>query len=408
MTLCILAFYTDQLRKLKGSGPLQRLQEQLFERRIFFQVLTADSYQRQESDIVFLTLSRSGNDSIGFCNNRRRNNVSISRAKSSLYIFGDQNLFSNDPTWFEILKHIESENSHTMPHFQEDVHFESHVEQGLSHFQNEVFDSHMEQDPSLPIHVLQINLSELETTIATRISKLTVRSNWRPDEGSFKIKPTDLTDKKDTKRKPADWLEVNGDEFFNQDSAKIIKEIEERVLDDDDVSKDILYARGFRLEFNSNLHKSIENYRKKFRKRGAKYDGVDALVTSLVDRGLISIKYGQFKTKDPCPKKCSELDIDLINKLKTHQDLQTNLTKLKIRQTLESFRGTHLRDDSESLKYFAEEVSLEGEMDDEQDCTMIVVHDNKSTQIGKRKTSDLFQLCNECKMPLIIMFYGKC
>ena len=87
--ITILTFYNGQrkqiLRNLKAHSNL----------RVYpgIQVVTVDSYQGEENDIVLLSLVRSNNKrSIGFLSSENRACVALSRAKRGLYIFGNAEL----------------------------------------------------------------------------------------------------------------------------------------------------------------------------------------------------------------------------------------------------------------------------------------------------------------------------
>jgi len=73
-------------------------------------VNTVDSFQGQESDIVILSCVRSGTRSLGFLTDKRRLNVSITRARFSLIIFGDSQTLSKDKYWKRIIDDIKKVN----------------------------------------------------------------------------------------------------------------------------------------------------------------------------------------------------------------------------------------------------------------------------------------------------------
>jgi len=69
-------------------------------------VNTVDSYQGQESDIVILSCVRSRTTKLGFLQDKRRLNVSITRARYSLIIFGDSETLCKDKEWEKIINEI--------------------------------------------------------------------------------------------------------------------------------------------------------------------------------------------------------------------------------------------------------------------------------------------------------------
>ena len=97
--ITVLTFYNGQ-RKLILSR-LRRHQNLQGSR---FKVVTVDSYQGEENDIVLLSLVRSNNsNSIGFLSVINRVCVALSRAQRGLYIFGNGPLlFLNSVKWFQI------------------------------------------------------------------------------------------------------------------------------------------------------------------------------------------------------------------------------------------------------------------------------------------------------------------
>ena len=97
--ITVLTFYNGQ-RKLILSR-LRRHQNLQGSR---FKVVTVDSYQGEENDIVLLSLVRSNHSkSIGFLSVINRVCVALSRAQRGLYIFGNGPLlFLNSAKWFQI------------------------------------------------------------------------------------------------------------------------------------------------------------------------------------------------------------------------------------------------------------------------------------------------------------------
>ncbi|PHR43721.1 MAG: hypothetical protein COA32_15820 [Fluviicola sp.] len=60
-------------------------------------VITADSFQGQEADVVILSLVRSNPDgNIGFLKDYRRMNVAMTRAKLKLIVIGDSTKLGKD------------------------------------------------------------------------------------------------------------------------------------------------------------------------------------------------------------------------------------------------------------------------------------------------------------------------
>jgi helicase required for RNAi-mediated heterochromatin assembly 1 len=101
MGITILTFYNGQRKRiiqLTRSHPNLRMYP--------FKVVTVDSYQGEENDIVLLSLVRQNrNHSIGFLSNDNRACVALSRAKRGFYLFGDAKLLACESwTWAEVVE----------------------------------------------------------------------------------------------------------------------------------------------------------------------------------------------------------------------------------------------------------------------------------------------------------------
>ena len=67
-------------------------------------VMTVDSAQGSEADIVILSLVRSNaRGHIGFARDRQRINVAVSRAKDRLLIVGNAQCFRSNAVWRDLL-----------------------------------------------------------------------------------------------------------------------------------------------------------------------------------------------------------------------------------------------------------------------------------------------------------------
>jgi helicase required for RNAi-mediated heterochromatin assembly 1 len=88
--ITILSFYNGQRTQL-----LKKLRSHPNLRGNVFKVLTVDSYQGEENDIVLLSLTRSNkNHKIGFLSVDNRVCVALSRAKRGFYMFGNAKLLA--------------------------------------------------------------------------------------------------------------------------------------------------------------------------------------------------------------------------------------------------------------------------------------------------------------------------
>ncbi len=99
--ITVLTFYNGQ-RKLI----LRKLRELPMLRGERFKVVTVDSYQGEENDVVLLSLVRSNEHRrIGFLGNENRVCVAFSRAQRGFYIFGDaENLCKSSMLWWYVVK----------------------------------------------------------------------------------------------------------------------------------------------------------------------------------------------------------------------------------------------------------------------------------------------------------------
>ncbi|EFR00980.1 helicase [Nannizzia gypsea CBS 118893] len=99
--ITILTFYNGQRKHI-----LKSLKEnQLFQGQ-YTKVVTVDSYQGEENEIVILSLVRSNeSDRIGFLANENRVCVALSRAKRGFYIFGNaESLAIANGLWWQVLQ----------------------------------------------------------------------------------------------------------------------------------------------------------------------------------------------------------------------------------------------------------------------------------------------------------------
>lgn len=98
--ITVLTFYNGQrkrlLKLLRGHRDLQGC---------YMKVVTVDSYQGEENDVVILSLVRSGrNNNIGFLATENRVCVALSRAKRGFYIFGNAHaLGTANGLWFRVI-----------------------------------------------------------------------------------------------------------------------------------------------------------------------------------------------------------------------------------------------------------------------------------------------------------------
>lgn len=76
-------------------------------------IQTIDSFQGQERDAIFISLTRSNTDQkIGFLNELRRINVAMTRAKKKLVIIGDSSTLSQHKFYNDLMDYAEKENAY--------------------------------------------------------------------------------------------------------------------------------------------------------------------------------------------------------------------------------------------------------------------------------------------------------
>jgi superfamily I DNA and/or RNA helicase len=81
------------------------LNDLLLQRRL--SVVTVDSFQGQERDIIAITLTRSNpQGEIGFLSDIRRMNVGMTRARRKLLLVGDSSTLCRHPFFGELLAYV--------------------------------------------------------------------------------------------------------------------------------------------------------------------------------------------------------------------------------------------------------------------------------------------------------------
>lgn len=76
-------------------------------------VNTIDSFQGQERDIVYISMTRSNPESrIGFLSDIRRMNVAMTRARKKLVIIGDSATLSQSPFYAGLIQYAEEQGAY--------------------------------------------------------------------------------------------------------------------------------------------------------------------------------------------------------------------------------------------------------------------------------------------------------
>ncbi|KAH2661149.1 hypothetical protein KXV79_005551 [Aspergillus fumigatus] len=99
-SITVLTFYNGQRKKI-----LKLMRNHSYLQGQYVKVVTVDSYQGEENDIVILSLVRSSNAKrIGFLSVQNRVCVALSRARNGFYIFGNAKLlYSADELWRKVI-----------------------------------------------------------------------------------------------------------------------------------------------------------------------------------------------------------------------------------------------------------------------------------------------------------------
>lgn len=109
-SIAIISPYKEQVNILND---LVTGSTKLLERRERIVVNTIDSFQGQERDIVYISLTRSNADSkVGFLAEIRRMNVAMTRARKKLVVIGDSSTLSQVPFYAAFIKYAEEKNSY--------------------------------------------------------------------------------------------------------------------------------------------------------------------------------------------------------------------------------------------------------------------------------------------------------
>lgn len=80
-------------------------QRNLLQKELECKVVSVDGCQGMEADAVFVSCVRSNTrENIGFCRNKNRLCVAMSRAKKCLAIFGNKQTFHKNRLWNKIIE----------------------------------------------------------------------------------------------------------------------------------------------------------------------------------------------------------------------------------------------------------------------------------------------------------------
>lgn len=113
----------DQFPTIAVISPYKHQVEVLKEQSLFFAELqeirgvisinTIDSFQGQERDAVYISMTRSNaENSIGFLSDIRRMNVAMTRARKKLVVIGDSATLSQFPFYADFIAYTQNRNSY--------------------------------------------------------------------------------------------------------------------------------------------------------------------------------------------------------------------------------------------------------------------------------------------------------
>lgn len=113
--ITVLTFYNGQRKKI-----LKLMKTHSYLQGQYINVVTVDSYQGEENEVVILSLVRNGRQGIGFLSNANRVCVALSRARRGFYMFGNAGMLATDKLWDQVLSILrsrspESQISHRLP-----------------------------------------------------------------------------------------------------------------------------------------------------------------------------------------------------------------------------------------------------------------------------------------------------
>jgi len=108
--IAVIAPYKHQVELLKE---IVRSQAELQELGSSLSVNTIDSFQGQERDAVYISLTRSNAESsIGFLSEVRRMNVAMTRARKKLVVIGDSATLSQFPFYADFITYAQTHNAY--------------------------------------------------------------------------------------------------------------------------------------------------------------------------------------------------------------------------------------------------------------------------------------------------------
>ena len=109
-TIAVISPYKQQVQLLKEQGQHSPALQEYGDK---ISVNTIDSFQGQERDIVYISMTRSNTENkIGFLSDTRRMNVAMTRARKKLVIIGDSATLSQFPFYADFIAYAEQHDAY--------------------------------------------------------------------------------------------------------------------------------------------------------------------------------------------------------------------------------------------------------------------------------------------------------
>ncbi|MEN0055660.1 MAG: AAA domain-containing protein [Mucilaginibacter sp.] len=109
-TIAVIAPYKEQIRVLNEQLAAH---PELLKYNDYIAVNTVDSFQGQERDVVYISMTRSNNEGeIGFLSDIRRMNVALTRARKKLVVIGDSSTLTRLPFYADFINYTEGLNAY--------------------------------------------------------------------------------------------------------------------------------------------------------------------------------------------------------------------------------------------------------------------------------------------------------
>jgi superfamily I DNA and/or RNA helicase len=109
-TIGVIAPYRHQVELLKETVATH---PDLNDWQHAITVNTIDSFQGQERDVIYISLTRSNADStIGFLSELRRTNVALTRARKKLVVIGDSATLSGFPFYADLIHYAQEHDAY--------------------------------------------------------------------------------------------------------------------------------------------------------------------------------------------------------------------------------------------------------------------------------------------------------